>query len=188
MPTLARIRATWSGSGVVGPGVSTMYCDVSDAGGVLAGFRTFFDGVKSVVPSSVQWAFPPAGDTIDELTGKVNGTWTAPSVLPVLGTDNPNWVEGVGARVVWSTIGIVNGRQVRGSTFIVPLGQEAYEGAGAILNTYVAVLQAAASAFASATPTGRIYSRKTALHAGVSFPILAGVAPDKVSWLRSRRT
>lgn len=188
MPTLDRIDVAWSGSAVVGGGISVFYCQDGDQSTCITALRAFFDAIKSGFPNTLQWTFPTSGQQIDEATGNVVGAWSAGSTGAVTGDGTGTYANGVGARAVWSTIGVVGGRHVRGSTFLAPLVVGTYEGAGNIVAATLAYLVPAANALAT-TPNGiRIYSRKTAAHAGVSFPALAGTVPDKVSWLRSRRT
>lgn len=188
MPSLSQIVVSWSGSGVVGAGASVFWCQPGDEGGVIAAARTFFNSCAALLPNTTQLSFPTSGNVIDELSGKVSGGWTAGAVSPLSFTGSSTWANGVGMRVKWNTIGVVNGRKVVGATFLVPLLLTSYEGAGNLFSGTITTVQGAAAAFVSATPTIRIYSRKTPLHAGISFPVLSATVPDKVSWLRSRRT
>lgn len=96
---------------------------------------------------------------------------------------------GVGARVVWNTSGIFGGRRVRGSTFIVPLTIGSYEGAGQITAGVIATMQGAANTLAGFGPDGMfIWSRPQPGTPGEAQTVTGAIAPDRVSWLRSRRT
>lgn len=189
MPNLSVVPIAWAGAPVVGPGVSVMHCQAGDEDSLLAAARTMFVGVSDQFPTGLQWSFPAAGVTLDEATGNVVSTWTATGVhTAVPATNGATWTNGVGLRIKWPTIGVVHSRHVTGSTFMVPLVISAYEGAGNIKDSILAQFQLAASTFAAVPNALRIYSRKTSLHAGISFPVNAAIVPDKVSWLRGRRT
>ncbi len=188
MPTIARLTVSWAGAPVVGPGVSVFHCATDQVAVVRNALHTFYAAINNYVPSGVQWVVDPVGDTIDEATGEVNGAWSdaALSVIGAIGSGT--WANGVGARVRWLTAGFVGGRRVVGSTFIVPLTVNSYEGAGNITSATLGPLQTAASALAAVTPGVLIYSRKTISRPGSAYQVIGGAVPDKVSWLRSRRT
>ena len=188
MPTLSRIEVSWGGAAVVGGGISVFHCQEGDEGGTITALRAFYDAIKSGFPTTLQWTFPTAGTTLDEATGVTNGSWSAGSIGPVSGDGVGTYANGVGARAVWPTIGVVGGRQVRGSTFLCPLVVGTYEGSGNIVAATLAYLVPAAVTLGTTPDAVRIYSRPSAEHAGISFPTLTGSVPDKVSWLRSRRT
>lgn len=188
MADLAVVPITWSGSPVVGSGVSVVHCLPSDVDDLISIMRTFFTSIRTLCPDALQWSFPTAGDVINESTGVRTGTFTAASATAVSGLGGSIWVNGVGARVKWLTTGVVAGRTVVGSTFIVPLISGSYEGAGNITSTALGTLSTSAATVVAGTSKLRIYSRKTSSRPGVSFLATASQAPDKVSWLRSRRT
>ena len=48
------------------------------------------------------------------------------------GSGQGGFAAGVGARVVWETGAVRNGRRVRGSTFVVPIWSSAYETNGTL--------------------------------------------------------
>jgi hypothetical protein len=114
---------------------------------------------------------------------------TTPTAVAASGSSN--WASGVGCRQRWLTAGITRGRRVRGSTFLVPLGQNLYDGTGSIADATVTALATAANTLRAAdSGSMRIYSRPTsAANAdGVAHAVTGSDLPDRVSWLRSRRT
>lgn len=173
---------------MVGPSVSVLHCATGDESGAVTAFRAFFNSVASILATGVQISFPTAGQTIDEASGEVNGVWTVGAVSSVSGSGGAAFTNGVGCRVKWLTIGIVGGRKVTGSTFLVPISNPNFEGAGNITAAALSVVSAAASTLAATPNALRIYSRKSADHVGISWPVLGSNVPDQVSWLRSRRT
>lgn len=188
MANLAVIPIGWAGAPVVGPGVSVFHSLEADVNATITTLHTFYAALNNTLPSGLQWTFPTAGDIINEVNGQVVGHWSDPGAAPIACIGSGTWTNGVGARVVWHTNGVVNGRSVTGSTFIVPLLVSAYEGAGNITSSVLTTLSGAANSLATGPMPPRIYSRKTLSRAGSSYPVLSSNVPDKVSWLRGRRT
>lgn len=189
MANLSQLVVGWAGAPVVGPGVSVFYCLEGDEASSLAALHTFFTAINNYLPSSLQWTFPGTGDKVSEVTGQRTGSWVsaAPAAVSCIGSGT--WTNGVGMRVKWRTAGVKNGRNVVGATFLVPLVVTAYEGAGNITSAVLGPVTTAAAALAATTGGIRVWSRPDALHTGgAAFPVTAAEVPDKVSWLRSRRT
>jgi len=188
MANLARVRCTLNGTAIVGPAVTTFYVDEA-ATGFTADIVTFWDGIKGLIPNTVQIVVPSSGDLIDVANGEITGTWNEVGGDDVIGTDPTGWVEGVGARIKWETSGIRNGRRVRGSTFVVPLGVQHFDSAGKLDAAAVTLGTNEATAFIGLlTPALRIWSRPNGGPNGQSNEVIGGTMPDAVSWLRSRRT
>lgn len=190
MANISRIRCAISGAAVVGPGVSTFY--VRDSIQVLdsADFTAFWDACKAFFPTSWTVTIPGSGDTINDATGELTGTWGSTGGAQVTGTSTDQFVLGVGCRIRWSTNGIFQGRRVRGSTFMVPLPATKYAGAGAIGSDVITAFNSAASGLIAATSNALvIWSRPTTPGGsnGTSNVVTSGTTPDAVSWLRSRR-
>jgi hypothetical protein len=188
MANLARVRCVWSGTSVIGPGVSTFYVKEA-ASGFPADIVTFFEAIKGAIPNTTVINVPDAGDLIDIDTGEISGTWSDFTGANVIGTGPTGWVEGVGARITWKTAGIRNGRRVVGSTFIVPLDVSQYDSAGRLDTALVNLFTAEGNDLVSDLADSMvIYSRPQGIQAGQASDVLVAVCPDSVSWLRSRRT
>jgi hypothetical protein len=187
MAHLSKVVTNWAGAGLVGPGATVTYCNEGDESTLTTALATFFTSVKPQVSTGVQWTFPNSGDVIDENTGRVVSHWSAAAPSPISSTGAATFANGVGARLKFPTIGIVNGRSVTGAIFIVPLVTNAYEGAGNLTAATITALGGAAAVLGNTPNALRIYSRPTPTRGGVSFPSLPGSCPDLVSWLRSRR-
>lgn len=190
MADLSRVRVAWSGSAVVGPGVSTFYT-TGDGASLQAALRTFFTAIQTAFPNlKGDWTFPSGGEIIDSATGELTGAWTGgtPATIP-WASSNAVWASGVGARVRWETGAFARGRRVRGSTFLVPLNISAYDADGTIVGVFVTQIQTAANALVAAVPELTVWSRPTAAGGdGGTATVTSAIVPDKVSWLRSRRT
>lgn len=186
---MQRVQAVWSGNGVVGGGVSTFFAEADGTQQLVVAINELFSAVEPLLPSGCTVTVPSGGDLIDEATGDLTGTWGTSTSTQHVGTGTDVWAAGVGARVVWETGTVRNGRRVRGSTFIVPLTSIAYANDGTLGINGLGFLQDGVTAFMTQVADGgRVWSRPTPTSAGASVPITAGRVPDKVSWLRSRRT
>lgn len=188
MGTISRVPIAWNGSPVVGGGVSVLHCTVNGEHDLMAAFRVMVASLATAFPVELQWSFPTAGLTIDETSGDVNGDWTDDTpVAPVAGATSQTWANGVGLRVKWTTGAVYAGRHVTGSTFFVPLIVGTYEGAGNLTGATISTFSAAATTFVAAAGL-RIYSRPRLGVVGLSFAVNGTNVPDRVSWLRGRRT
>lgn len=188
MGTISRVPIAWNGSPVVGGGYSVLHCTVNGEHDLMAAFRAMFNTAAAAFPDQLQLTFPTSGVTIDETTGDVNGDWVdASPVTAVNGSAGVTWVNGVGVRIKWTTGAVYDGRHVVGSTFMVPLFASAYEGAGNIIGSTITLLSGAANTFVAAAGL-RVYSRPRPGVNGLSFAVNGYNVPDKVSWLRGRRT
>lgn len=191
MATLARLEVTWSGTPVVGGGISTFYTSNSDPSAFYTAVRAFFVAVGPSIATGVTFSFTGSGDTIEDTTGELNGSWSMTTPTAVAASGSSNWAMGVGARVRWLTAGITRGRRVRGATFLVPLGGNLYDGTGSIADATVTTLANAANTLRAAdSGSMRIYSRPSGAGAtdGAAHAVTSSDLPDRVSWLRSRRT
>lgn len=181
MVTLAKIPVVWSGF-VGGPGVSTFYTLTTGTPPVAA-FRTFFDSIKTMLPSVARIQVPSTGVTVDSATGQTNGAWSAGVSAVVAGTGAAAYSAPTGAIVNWRTGVWTGGREMRGKTFIVPLDNGNYQNDGTLLSASVTTLQTAAGALIASAPDMKVYSR----HYGAVAAISSASVPDKCVVLRSRR-
>lgn len=186
---IQRIRCEWTGTAVEGPGLTTFYSTGFAVGALPAAASAFFTPILGRIPSGTSITIPNGGDLIDETNGQLIGTWGSGGGT-VLTTSGPGaFAAGVGARVVWTTSVIRGGRRVRGSTFVVPLTTDSYETNGTLTLPLVQDLTSALNGFLTELAgEGRVWSRPRPTLAGGQAAIDSGLAPDKVSWLRSRRT
>lgn len=188
MANLARVRTTWTGGAVSGPGVSTFFVDEA-ASGFLTAFDVFWDSLKYVLVAGLSLQTLNSGELIDVATGGITGTWTDGVTSNISTSGTGGYALGVGARIVWSTTGITGSRIVKGSTFMVPLTAAQYDGDGTIVPATLGTITGAAATLATALGSDfKIYSRPIPGRAGSAHSVVSSAVPDKVSWLRSRRT
>ena len=185
MATIRRYRVLWGG--IPGsPGYSLFYA--SAAGALASDLVTFFNAIKSQCPGPLQWDVPIAGDTLDDGTGAINGDWVDVSGGVVTATGSGGYAAGTGAFIRWGTGTIVNGRRLRGRTFICPINGGGYDSNGTLGGTTLSTVGAAASALAAAGKLV-VWHRPAPGGGGGGSSSLAtsGSVPDTVTSLRSRR-
>lgn len=202
MVAINRVRVGWSGF-VGAPGVNTFYfTDVTTMQGPL---NDLYSALVTLLPSMVRIQAERSGDIIEDSTGAITGTWTTDPTTEIAGTGAPAHAGPVGLQLQWLTRAIVQGRHLRGRTFIVPATTDAFDTDGSLLPSVSAAAVAAAGAFALATDVNlRVWSRPRLAAAGytdrrgrVHPPVIArlgssafvvgGRVPDKAVVLRSRR-
>jgi hypothetical protein len=185
MTTMRRLRVAWEGLGGL-PGLSTFYYGVATPN--VSDAVTFFNAIKALFPSGLQWTIPSSGDEIDDATGQLTGGWVGSGGGSVSATGgSAGYAAGVGTRVRWDTLVIAGGRRVRGSTFLCPLVTGCYDGSGTISTTNLTTFQTAASAFAASGVAKGIWHRPVNGSGGLYAAINTATVPDKVTMLRSRR-
>ena|SRR5690349_10953494 len=185
MATIRRYRVLWGGITAL-PGYSLFYS--TSAGALASDLVTFFTAIKGVFPSPLTWDIPLSGDTLDDATGTINGGWTDVGGGVVTSTLVTAYAAGCGGYASWGTAAIVNGRRLRGRTFLAPLGNLQYDTGGSIVPSCQAVLSPAISTLAAAGKMV-IWHRPApgGGGGGSSSLVTSGVLPDQVTSLRSRR-
>lgn len=181
MATISQVQVAWTGAPGM-PGVSTMYFSTADSL-TLADVRAFFSSIASVIPPNVRLVFPAGGKTIDSATGQPNGSWTGTKPTDVVGTGPVNYAAPVGATVNWRSDLFVNGRQLRGKTFLVPLSTNSFDSAGTLDNTVRTSIQSAADLLRTTPAIMQVYGRSTHITA----PVRSADVPDRAMVLTTRR-
>jgi hypothetical protein len=188
MPNLVRVRTAWAGTPIIGGGVTTFYWNEAHSG-FVADLSSFWSGLLVHIPTGVQLTTENAGDIIDIETGAITGSWSDGSTAVQNTTGSGNYAGGVGGRIRWATNGITNKRRVRGSTFICPLVVGDYDSSGTLSTAALSAFGTAAGNLLTASEGNmRVYTRPVHGVGGKASTVVNLTTPDKVSWLRSRRT
>lgn len=193
-----RLRVTLTGAPIVGPGLWTFYA-LDSSPGFPAAVRTMLATWSSSMPSGITIQVPNGGDVIDPTTGTLTGAWTDGTVpAPIATSGTGTYARGVGAQVRWRTLGVVAGRRVVGSTFIVPMVSLGFDTDGTLGPATQAALLAGPTAYVAAAPYACVWSRPYAgdpsatpprpARAGSTHLISGASIPDRPSWLVSRRS
>lgn len=189
MTTLHRLVVQWQGPMVVGNAVSVLHWDGSDnAAPPVAAVSAAFEAAKALFPVNLHIIVPGSGDTIEDTTGELTDVWTASGGDDIEGTGAYGTAAGAGACIGWTTGGIINGRKLRGRTFIVPIHTMNYDDDGTLAPSSMVVLNGLANALQAAGPLA-IWHRPTTVGGsdGNSYGVIANKVRDKVAFLSSRR-
>jgi hypothetical protein len=181
-----KIPVSWT-TGIGGVGVSIFYS--IDSVDVTAELGTFFNAIKSFFPTAVTWSIPSSGDVLQTDNGKITGGWSGGTAASIGGSGATAYVGGTGAFIRWGTSGVVDGRRVKGRTFLCPLIVSQFDASGTILDATVTSLNTAATTLAGSGKL-MIYSRPTELAplSGQLSLVTSGQCADKVTSLRTRRS
>lgn len=144
--TIAQIQATWAGlTGL--PGYSFFY--VRSTAASPNPVQAFFEAIKTFLPSPLTVQVPNTGRLIDETNGKMTGVWGAGTTTTTAASGVATFAPQAGVQVKWDTNGFVNGRHVRGRTYIVPLISTSYSTGGTVVSTTCNAINTAATTLIS---------------------------------------
>jgi hypothetical protein len=187
------LLVTWTGASGL-PGYSKFRFIGELSGSTLnsaaANLKTFLDAIKAYLPSIVTLAFSPGATWHAD-----DGTLTAEVAIGtvpanVVGTGAGAYLSAAGFLVFWNTGAINGGHKVRGRTYFVPTPVNIAQSDGTIIETARTIIQAAATAFATSTPSPAINSRSRPGNPAAgdqTTVVLSATVPDKQVVLRSRR-
>lgn len=183
---MRKMPVVWS-TGIGGSGLSVFYSPFGvDA---TTDLGTFFNAIKGYFPNAVTWDVPGSGDVVDESTGLITGAWTAGTAASITATGGAvSYPAGTGTYVRWQTAGIVAGRRVRGRTFLCPLVIGGFDTTGTIAVVTQSAFQTAVNTLVGSGKLLIWHRPHPGAADGSSHAVIAGVVPDKVSSLRTRRT
>lgn len=187
MPNIARIRVTLSGLQGL-PGVSTFYA--LDPVTAVPALRTFWAAVALKMPIAIRIQVEATGDLIDESTGKAVGSWSTTGVAVVSGGVSGAYAAPVGYAINWLTGVFIEGRKVRGRSFLVPIIGSSFESDGTPVFAHADGMRAAGDTMIGTVPANfLVYHRETAEGAadGTGVAMTSSVVNDKAAVLRSRR-
>lgn len=190
---LYRVVLSWHGSPVVGNAVTVLHFDGSNQSAPpVAAILSAFQTNAQIFTNQTSVTVPVSGDTIEDTTGALVGTWSATGGGTMTGSNTGIVAAGVGACITWKTGGIVTGkkgpRRLRGRTFIVPLAAACYDSDGTIASGALANLVQLADGIMGAGPLA-VWHRPTTVGGtnGTSYGVLSNNVRDKVAVLTSRR-
>jgi hypothetical protein len=169
------------------PGYTVLYWnDVT--GPNLVALQAFWAGIMDRLPTNTTIQVQNSGDRIDENTGAVVGSWAGPSQVSLVGTMGGAYSAPSGAHINWRTSAIINGRRLKGRTFLVPLGGAAYDSDGTLAAATLTDLRANLATFVTAAAADlRVWHRPVGGAGGSAGVVTAADIPDKTAVLRSRR-
>ncbi len=186
MATLARIQALWQNfSGA--PGYSNFF-STDTTGNMNASVRAFFQAIAGILPSGLTVQVAASGDLISDTTGQITGAWSNAGVAVVTGSSGGVNTGASGAVVHWKTDTVVNGRRIRGRTFLCPLATTAFSASGQVTSGAISTIQTAGAGLITAAGGSLVvWHRPTDFSAGSSGVVTTSSVPVLAAVLRSRR-
>jgi hypothetical protein len=181
MVSVSKVQVDWTGW-AGGPGVSSFHFE----GGTtppIGALSSFLSSLRGMWPQSVVAQVRNAGVTIDVATGKPDGAWSGAVQGALVGITAGAYAAPAGACIEWHTGGFLNGHEVKGRTFIVPMLSSQYDTDGTLIAGVVNTAQTAITALLAASPKLVVFSKTHAF----SNIVTTGKCLDKVAVLRSRR-
>lgn len=189
MTSLHRLVVDWAGAGVVGRAVSVLHFSASEGGAPpVANVKAAFETNKLLFPGGMTLTIPNSGDTIDDTTGTLTGVWTGTGGGVVTASGAVGTAAGVGCCIGWSTGGIVNGRKLRGRTFLAPIARASFDADGTLMSDALLMAQSIANMLQASGPLA-VWHRPTTAGGsdGNSYGVVSNKVRDKVAYLSSRR-
>lgn len=188
MANINRVSCAWQGWPGA-PGVTQLYLTSGIDQAAVDAIRAFWQALVTILPSGLTIQVPSSGDVLNDVNGTIVDAWsvaTTPAV--VTGSGSGAYAGNAGAIIHWLTTDVVNGRRVRGRTFVVPLVGSAYDTSGSIATAVLTTLTTAANGLVAAIdPNFAVWHRPTQFAIGSSHSISSVRVPDLAISLRSRR-
>lgn len=188
-----RVTARWTGF-TGAPGYSNFHFQGSTPTAGPDGERSlvhqFFTAAATNLTAGTRIQVMPEVQVFDEASGAMTGIVVDSTELElVAGTSSGNYVGPAGAVINWNTSAVVNGRRLRGRTFLVPLTGSRFDMDGTLTSTAVTSLNNAAAILSGAgfgSGFG-IWSRPVGGGSGAFGEVTSHSIPDMAAVLRSRR-
>jgi hypothetical protein len=154
--------------------------------------RTFFDTIKTFIPSPVVFSWDGTAPHLDDASGQLTGLTAYTPPATVTGTSVTAFSAPTGISIRWNTASVVSGHLLRGRTYIVPTSGATFDTTGTIGTTTLASFQTAANAFVT-TGGGAtdwrfvVWHRPVGGSGGVFGSVLTATIKDVAAVLTSRR-
>lgn len=185
-----RIRTVFTGP-QGSPWLGTMFFDetVGTAQSAATAVGTFWGAVDALMHTTVTWATEADVSAIDDTNGQLMGvsSTTPQTGTGALGGELAPFVSQ--ALVRWRTNGIVNGRSLRGRSFVPGLTTTSADDGRVIAATQATINAAAAALILDANSTLVVWHRPSGPGAtdGNSATVVTGTCWSQYASLRSRR-
>lgn len=164
--------------------------DVATSNTAAANFKTFLNAFGgSTMPTGATITFDAVCQEFDG-QGKLSGEHSLTTIpTAVVGTGTGGYAGGSGMVVNWLTDAFVQGKRIRGRTFLVPLSNSVFQSDGTIADAFRTTATTAATTFATSTPQPAVWSVRNL--GGSPVYTIAGMTgatvPDRSALMRSRR-
>lgn len=187
MAGLDQVIVNWIGPGH-SPKVSIFF---SDADGDVAAFRNNLSVMLNAIAAyqSNQYSFriDTSGDTFDEASGALIGSWTDSTLQSGTGLySGQPMPDAAQVLLRWTTGQIVNGRRLRGRTYVPGIAMDTTVN-GNLNDGTVAIMSGLANDFVDSTTPPRIWHRPTGGTGGVATAATGASCWSEFAVLRRRR-
>lgn len=200
MGNILKVVGNWTGL-AGGNGYTNLYFEpIPESGPItqamvdqaLGKVEAFFTSWKPFRPPSTFLGTDPQVQELDENSGNIQAFWAGTTAAPAAGTGPASGFSAVaGACINWSTANALNGRRVRGRTFMVPICGTALDASnGTIDNTALTTMRAAANTLQTDGTIVRlvVWHRPSVLGIdGGAYDVISSSISDKCAILTSRR-
>lgn len=190
---ITRITAVWNGFRGA-PGYSNFFLtggplEQGEVETAAVALQAFFADIRGLLPEDVSISIRETADTLDEASGQIIGQVDFSAPAATEGAATGGYSAASGAVVNWNTTAFVNGRRVRGRTFLVPLANAAYDANGDLGTGALSTLRESASELITAAGPSPlvVWSRPRGGSGGSAHVISTSSVPDLGAILRSRR-
>lgn len=186
---LARMVLQWQGPQITGQAVTVLHFAGDGGAPNPASVLAAFNAYKNYIPQGITVTVPGTGDVLEDTNGQLTTVWAAAGGGVVAGAGGVGaCAKGVGGVINWKTGAIVNGRRLRGRTFVVPMNAGSFDNTGSIEPNTLVGLQTLANALQASGPLA-VWHRPTAKGAadGTSAGVVSNLVRNKVAYLSSRR-
>jgi hypothetical protein len=190
MPEIGKVITSFTGF-TGAPGYSSHYFfgdpyTTSTAQDNVDDVYAYWGLIAQWMPSSWRFAIQPEVQVLNETTGAlIRVEATTPITATSWGTV-AEYAGGAGAVSSWTTGAVHGSKQLRGRTFIVPLGSGTYDSSGTIAGATLTTLRTATTNLAAVANFG-VWGRPVSGSGGDWAACTGGAVKDKVAWLSSRR-
>jgi hypothetical protein len=208
MPIVSTVTAIWNGF-TGAPGYSKFrFAELAGASALNAAgaaVRAFFQA--DIGHLLTGWSIQVQGivQHHDVATGNLMGEavmTTVPAASNGAVANTTVWAGGTGYVVNWTTGAVINGKKVRGRTFMVPITSTAFSNDGTVISSLITTMQSAGQALIADASTelvvwSKLWDKKPGeAPAGVPPKQIGGalasvngcLIPDRAAQLRTRRS
>lgn len=190
MASIMKQTAVWTGFPGA-PGYSNFYHLISggEAAAAQAGTNdvtNLFNDLQGFLPGTSSVIVDPVVQILNDLNGDVIGEVTVATPGPsVAGTSAGGYASNSGCAVEWGTGVFLNGKRLRGRTYLVPTAGT-FDTDGTLTSGALGTLSSAASRIVNGTVQFVVWHRPVNNIGGVSHVIQSALVRDHAYVLRSR--